>query len=229
MSAPAMRRPAPLPIDMAAEPHLRGAFAPQVREVDTPDLIVEGKLPAEIEGDYLRNGPNPRFSPLGGYVYPLDGDGMLHRVQFRDGQARYTNRFVRTPAVVAEEAAGRALWPGISDFGYTPGADVVGSELAHTVKDLPGINVVRHGGRLLALAESAPPFGISPDLDTLDRSSRSGGRGRTVTAPVVGAISSLAVGTGGAAIGLVVSGVATVLCFLAADAPFARAGVATTS
>jgi hypothetical protein len=46
---------------------------------------------------------------------------------------------------------------------------------------------------------------------------------------LVAAISSLAVGTGGAAIGLVVSGVATVLCFLAADAPFARTGVATTS
>lgn len=46
---------------------------------------------------------------------------------------------------------------------------------------------------------------------------------------LVAAISSLAVGTGGAAIGLVVSGIATVLCFLAVDAPFARRAVATTS
>ena len=163
----ALRRP--LPLDMATEPHLRGVFAPQVREVDTPELVIEGELPAEIEGDYIRNGPNPRFSPLGGYLYPLDGDGMLHRVQFRDGRARYTNRFVRTPGVIAEEAAGRALWPGITGFGYTPGPELVGPQLAHTTKDLPGINVVRHGGRLLALAESAPPFAISPELVTLER------------------------------------------------------------
>ncbi len=158
MSVPSAQRPAvdqasgqrpglhrPLPIDMATEPHLRGVFAPQVREVDTPDLVIEGELPAEIEGDYIRNGPNPRFSPLGGYLYPLDGDGMLHRVQFRGGRARYTNRFVRTPAVIAEEAAGRALWPGITWLGYTRGPELVGPQLAHTTKDLPGINIVRHG------------------------------------------------------------------------------------
>jgi uncharacterized membrane protein (DUF2068 family) len=46
---------------------------------------------------------------------------------------------------------------------------------------------------------------------------------------VIAAITSLAVGTGGAAIGLVVSGVAMTLCFLAADTPFARTRVATTS
>jgi carotenoid cleavage dioxygenase-like enzyme len=169
MSTPTARRPAPQPIDMATEPHLSGVFAPQVREVDAPDLVIEGELPAEIEGDYIRNGPNPRFSPLGSYRYPLDGDGMLHRVQFREGRALYTNRLVRTPAVVAEEAAGRALWPGITGFDYTPGPELVGPQLAHTVKDLPGINVVRHGGRLLALAESAPPFAISPELSTLER------------------------------------------------------------
>ncbi len=157
------------PVDMAAEQHLRGVFAPQVREVDSTELVIEGELPAELEGDYVRNGPNPRFSPLGGYVYPLDGDGMLHRVQFRGGRARYSNRWVRTPAVVAEEAAGRALWPGITGFGYTPGPELVGPQLAHTVKDLPGINVVRHAGRLLALAESAPPFVTSAELATLER------------------------------------------------------------
>ncbi len=167
MSAVAVRRPAPPPIDVATEPALHGLFTPQIREVDAPDLVVEGDLPAEIEGDYVRNGPNPRFPPLGAYLYPTDGDGMIHRVQFRDGKVRYRNRFVRTPAVVTEEAAGRSLWPGTSDLSYTPGPDLVGPRLAHTVKDRPSINVVRHSGRLLALAESAPPFSLSTDLDTI--------------------------------------------------------------
>ncbi len=159
----------PQPVDVDAEPHLSGVFAPQLAEIDSDDLVVDGELPAEIDGDYVRNGPNPRFTPLGGYLYPLDGDGMLHRVRFRDGRARYSNRFVRTPALRCEEAAGRALWPGITSFGSTPGAELVGPALAHTVKDLPGINVVRHAGRLLALAESNNPFLISPQLDTIGR------------------------------------------------------------
>ena len=169
MSALAARRPAPPPIDVATELALHGLFTPQIREVDAPDLVVEGELPAEIEGDYVRNGPNPRFPPLGAYLYPGDGDGMIHRVQFRGGRVRYSNRFVRTPALVAEEAAGRSLWPGTTDVGYTPGPDLVGPRLAHTVKDRPSINVVRHSGRLLALAESAPPFSLSADLDAIEK------------------------------------------------------------
>jgi carotenoid cleavage dioxygenase-like enzyme len=157
------------PIDVDREPYLQGVFAPVIEEVDEPDLEVEGELPPEIEGDYVRNGPNPRFTPLGAYIYPMDGDGMLHRVQIRDGRVRYTNRFVRTPAVIAEEAAGRALWPGVSGLGHEPGAELVGPALANTVKDLPGINVVRHAGKLLALAESANPFLIGTDLATIGR------------------------------------------------------------
>jgi carotenoid cleavage dioxygenase-like enzyme len=162
-------RPVPQPIDVATEPHLHGVFAPVIEEVEEIDLKVYGEIPAKVDGDYIRNGPNPRFTPLGAYLYPMDGDGMLHRVQIRDGRVRYTNRFVRTPALVAEEAAGRALWPSIAYFGSEPGAELVGPGLANTAKDLPDINVVRHAGKLLALGESANPFLISPDLETIGR------------------------------------------------------------
>lgn len=149
--------------------HLSGVFEPIVAEVDVADLRVEGELPVDIDGDYVRNGPNPRFAPIGDFIYPIDGDGMLHRVQLGGGKARYTNRFVRTPALMAEEKAGRALWGGISNWDMLPGEDLVGPSLAGTFKDLPGINVVRHGGRLLALGESCSPFLMSPDLATLGR------------------------------------------------------------
>jgi carotenoid cleavage dioxygenase-like enzyme len=150
----------------AASPHLAGLYAPVVAEVDVAGLEVVGALPAALEGCYLRNGPNPRFGPIGRYVYPLDGDGMVHEVRLGGGGARYRNRFVRTPAVVAEEAAGHALWAGITD-AYRPGADLVGPALAGTVRELPDVNVVRHGGRLLALAESKRPFRLGPGLETL--------------------------------------------------------------
>jgi carotenoid cleavage dioxygenase-like enzyme len=157
------------PLDLGSEPHLQGVFASQANEVDVADLRVEGELPPGLDGEYLRNGPNPRFTPLGSYLYPLDGDGMVHRVSLREGKARYTNRFVRTPTLVAEEQAGRALWGGLANIMDIPSADVVGPVLSQMFKDLPGINVVRHGGRLLALGESSTPFRLSPELETLGR------------------------------------------------------------
>jgi carotenoid cleavage dioxygenase-like enzyme len=162
-----LRLQPPGPIDVDIEPHLTGVFAPIYEETDAPNLRVEGELPAGLEGDFLRNGPNPRFAPLGSYLYPLDGDGMLHRVQLRGGTARYTNRFVWTPALSTEEASGSALWPGFGAMGYTPGPNLVGPALAYTRKDTPSINIVRHAGRMLALAESRPPFLMSNDLDTI--------------------------------------------------------------
>lgn len=170
----------PAPVDVAAEPHLQGVFAPVVDEIDA-DLEVVGEMPAEIDGLYLRNGPNPRFTPLGSYVYPLEGDGMVHGVWLSEGRARYRNRFVRTPALEAEERAGRALWGGLMT-GYLPDVDQVGPALAGTMKDLPDINVVRHGGRLLALAESAPPFALSPDLATVSRETFDGALPAGITA-----------------------------------------------
>ncbi|MFJ1787035.1 carotenoid oxygenase family protein [Streptomyces anulatus] len=148
--------------------HLSGRFAPVTEEVDAADLQVVGKLPEELDGVYLRNGPNPRFSPIGSYLYPIDGDGMLHGVWMTQGRARYRNRFVRTPAMRAEEAAGHALWGGLESM-ILPGPDEVGEDLANTFKPLPDINVVEHAGRLLALAESDCPYRMGPDLDTLGK------------------------------------------------------------
>ncbi|KOV67305.1 carotenoid oxygenase [Streptomyces sp. AS58] len=148
--------------------HLTGCFAPVTEEVDAVDLQVDGELPADLDGVYLRNGPNPRFTPIGSYLYPLDGDGMIHGVWLSEGRARYRNRFVRTPALRAEEKAGHALWGGLESM-IVPGPDEVGDELAGVFKPLPDINVVQHAGRLLALAESDCPFRMSAGLDTLGK------------------------------------------------------------
>ncbi|PTR43137.1 carotenoid cleavage dioxygenase [Rhodococcus sp. OK611] len=165
MNAPSFPRPAP--VDLAHHSHLTGIFEPQREEVDVRGLEIVGELPSDLRGAYLRNGPNPRFDPIGRYVYPLDGDGMVHRIELADGAARYTNRFVRTPMVVAEEKVGHAIWAGVTDL-YTPSEAEVGPELAGTPRELPDINVVRHSGRLMAMAETTRPYLLDPaDLRTL--------------------------------------------------------------
>lgn len=154
------------PFDPATDPFLHGIFEPQRHECsDAPVEVVSGAIPRDLAGTYYRNGPNARYTPIGSYTYPLDGDGMVHAVTFGGGRATYRNRFVRTPSIVAEERAGRALWGGIMT-PLMPGADEAPA-MAGRYKDLPDVNVVSHGGKLLALAEGARQFALDAKLATL--------------------------------------------------------------
>ncbi len=44
---------------MTGNRYLSGAFAPVTEEITAYDLPVTGRLPAHLNGRYLRNGPNP--------------------------------------------------------------------------------------------------------------------------------------------------------------------------
>ncbi len=80
--------------------------------IDAADLsIIAGRIPPELNGAYMRNGPNPLYKPIS-YSYPMDGDGMIHAVYLDNGRARYRNRFVNTHALTAERRAGRAIYGG---------------------------------------------------------------------------------------------------------------------
>src|SRR5699024_8916628 len=69
----------PAPVDAAADPHLSGLFAPQRSETASGPLEVTGRLPAGLRGSYVRNGPHPRFDPIGSYLYPIGRGGMVRR------------------------------------------------------------------------------------------------------------------------------------------------------
>ncbi|MEI2643311.1 MAG: carotenoid oxygenase family protein, partial [Candidatus Nanopelagicales bacterium] len=98
---------APAPVNPADYPFLSGCFAPIDSECDRRDLeVVAGEIPLELNGTYMRNGGNPRFTPLGGFVYPFEGDAMVHAVHLADGTASYRNRFIRTPALEARGEGG---------------------------------------------------------------------------------------------------------------------------
>ncbi len=157
-------------VDQATVAELSGRFEPIGTEIDTADLSVEGELPRDLVGAYLRNGPNPRFAPLGSYTYPLEGDAMIHGLWLEGGRARYANRWVRTRGMAAEQRAGRALFGGL----LTPA--FVDMELLGPDPDPgwpfrldPFIHVVRHAGRYLALAEGPPPYEITAELATVGR------------------------------------------------------------
>ena len=95
-------------------PYRTGPWRPQTTEWAADDLEVEGDLPADLDGVYLRNTENPLHPAIGRY-HPFEGDGMIHLVGFKDGKAFYRNRFVRTDALLAEQEAGGSLWVGLAE------------------------------------------------------------------------------------------------------------------
>ncbi len=85
-------------ITTTRNPYLEGDFAPVPDEVSATDLPVTGQLPRELNGRYLRIGPNPA-GPVGVDYHWFLGEGMVHGVRLRDGRAEwYRNRFVRGDA-----------------------------------------------------------------------------------------------------------------------------------
>jgi carotenoid cleavage dioxygenase-like enzyme len=123
-----------------------GNYAPVYDELTEFDLPVEGRIPAELNGWYLRNGPNPRS----GEGHWCVGDGMVHGIRLENGRAAwYRNRWVRTesfehPVPIYNDDGSRNLH----------------SSIANT-------HVVRHAGKTLALMEFSLPYEISNDLKTL--------------------------------------------------------------
>jgi carotenoid cleavage dioxygenase len=123
-----------------------GNYAPVHDELTAFDLPVEGSIPAELNGWYLRNGPNARA----GAAHWCVGDGMVHGVRLENGRAAwYRNRWVRT------ESFERPI-----PMYNRDGTRNLHSSIANT-------HVVRHAGKTLALMEFSLPYEISNDLETL--------------------------------------------------------------
>ncbi|MGE3250242.1 MAG: carotenoid oxygenase family protein [Hyphomonadaceae bacterium] len=124
--------------------HLRGNYAPVPDEVTLTDLRVEGAIPPELTGVYLRNGPNPAKAPSAHWFL---GEGMLHGVRIENGRAAwYKNHQTRTRRWDGEQRT-----PPIMDRGITT---------ANT-------HIVRHAGKFMALEEGSFPFEVTADLESV--------------------------------------------------------------
>jgi carotenoid cleavage dioxygenase len=142
----------------AGTAHFSGNQAP-VRIESTLEPKIRGKIPPGLRGALFRNGPNPQFDPGANY-HPFLGDGMIHGFWFGEGNARYANRYVRTPRWLTEHAAGRPLFGGLGTPG-DPSVEKILSGGANT-------HIVYHGGKLMALQEGSNPF----ELDKNDLGSK---------------------------------------------------------
>lgn len=131
-------------------PFLEGAFAPVTEELTAFDLPVTGRVPRELNGRFLRNGPNVLGLEDPRAHHWMLGEGMVHGVRLRDGRAEwYRNRWVRS-----SQAAGKL---GEPYPGPVPAEDYACNT-----------HVIPHRGRILALQESGPaPYELDGELNTV--------------------------------------------------------------
>ena len=134
--------------------YLSGNYAPVAEEVTAFDLPVIGELPKELNGRYLRNGPNPidEVDPLA-YHWFL-GDGMVHGLRLRDGKAEwYRNRYVGSTSVSDSR--------GVADI---PGPNWNQSKIG------PNTNVGGFAGTTWAMVEAGGcPVELTYELETVGR------------------------------------------------------------
>jgi carotenoid cleavage dioxygenase-like enzyme len=125
---------------------LKDNFAPVFEEVTETNLKVTGEIPKALNGRLLRNGANPQS---GESAHWFLGNGMLHGVEIRDGNANwYRNRYVKTPLFL------------------DPNADVMAS-LGDMSQSSANTHVIHHAGKIMALEEGHWPFVVSDELETI--------------------------------------------------------------
>lgn len=136
-----------------ASRYLEGNLGPVTEELTATDLEVIGTLPEQLDGRYLRNGPNPIGEVNPATHHWFVGEGMVHGIRLRGGKAEwYRNRWVRAGDVA--ERLGETPTP----HGLGPDRQV-GS--ANT-------NVIGHAGRTFAIVEAgSTPVELTDTLDTV--------------------------------------------------------------
>ncbi len=169
MSAPRVvdRLRSTLPAD-DDHPYRSGAWRPQRTEWHVADLeVVEGAVPEDLDGLYVRNTENPLHEAISAY-HPFDGDGMVHAVRFGGGRASYRNRFVRTEGLVAEQEAGASLWAGLAE-NPRKAVRTDGRTARGAMKDASSTDLVVHGGEVLtSFWQCGELYRLDPaTLDTL--------------------------------------------------------------
>ncbi|MFB7216153.1 carotenoid oxygenase family protein [Streptomyces sp. NPDC056255] len=131
-------------------PFLEGAFAPVTEELTAFGLEVTGRVPHDLDGRYLRTGPNALGIEDPRAHHWMLGDGMVHGVRLRDGRAEwYRNRWVRSSLVARK-------------LGEPYPGEVPPDDFACNT------HVIPYKGRILTLQESGPlPYELDGELNTL--------------------------------------------------------------
>jgi carotenoid cleavage dioxygenase-like enzyme len=145
-----MANPFPHSMDYA------GHNEPMRIECDIYDMVVEGEIPAEINGVWYRSIPDPQYAPLLGDDVFISGDGMVNAITFENGHADYKLRYIMSERLKNDRAARRSLH-GAYRNPFTDDPAVQGKD-----RGVYNTTPIVHGGRLFALKEDNLAMELDP-------------------------------------------------------------------
>jgi carotenoid cleavage dioxygenase len=128
-------------------------------EADVRYCEVEGEIPSDLNGAFYRVGPDPQF-PLAPGNIPFDGEGHVSMFRVTNGICHYKSRYVKNDRWLAQDKAGRILFPMYRNpYLNDPSVEGLSRSTANT-------HIINHKNLLLALKEDSPPSAM--DLLTLE-------------------------------------------------------------
>ena len=180
-------------------PTYTGFNKPSRVEADIRDLQHEGTIPPELDGAFYRVQPDPQFPPRLGDDIAFNGDGMISRFHFHDGQCDFRQRWAQTDKWKAERAAGKGLF-GAYRNPLTDDPSVEGM-----IRSTANTTAFLYAGKLWAMKEDSPSLVMDPvTMETIGFETFGGKMtGQTFTAhPKVDPVTGNMVAIGYAASGL---------------------------
>ena len=137
-------------------PSFTGFNTPSRIEADIADLQHDGSIPRELDGAFFRVQPDPQFPPRLGDDIAFNGDGMITRFHFHDGQCDFRQRWAKTDKWKLEHEAGKALF-GAYRNPLTDDESVKGR-----IRSTANTNAWIFGGKLWAMKEDSPSLIMDP-------------------------------------------------------------------
>ncbi len=145
-----------------SNPAARGFFAPQRFDTELLDCEVEGTIPSDMDGAFVRVGAEWYYPPKFKDDAYLHADGYISSFRFKDGRVSYRGRFVRTPRFEANLAAGD------QQFGYYRNPFTNDESVKGVNGTVSNTAPLIHASKLFTLKEDAHPIQIDPDtLETI--------------------------------------------------------------
>ncbi|MDB2643636.1 carotenoid oxygenase family protein [Luminiphilus sp.] len=134
---------------------LDGNFSPVIEERDADNMTVLGSIPEDLNGHFLRVGPNPVHVFSEEAYHTFDGDGMIHAIEFSGGKAHYRNRFIQNDGFKLEQEHGDWLYKGMNSLMDPTPSPI--PEGAPSAKNLANTALTYHNNTLYALHEPSQP------------------------------------------------------------------------
>ncbi len=167
-----------LPTYNKGSDYSKTGYCPIHNELTDADITVEGEIPADLSGLYLRNGTNSPFDRNDSRRHMFNGAGMIHQVRIENGKATYTNKYTQTPRFLAEKEAGKELYIEFGDVAGG-GKPAMGKIMMSLIEQKTGIvpklsdienssattAIQYHNGELYALQETSLPFKLNTRLE----------------------------------------------------------------